>query len=69
MGTSRDGRSAGTKQADIVVDEIRKLGGTAVANYGFNYLNIKMQFVNNKTYIMLLFILVYSFSYYFLFTN
>jgi len=33
LGTSRDGRSAGTKQADIVVDEIRKLGGTAVANY------------------------------------
>ena len=69
MGTSRDGRSAGTKQADIVVDEIRKIGGTAVANYGFNTLNIKIQFVNNKTYIMFFFILVYSFSYYFLFTN
>ena len=50
LGTSRDGRSAGTKQADIVVDEIRKLGGTAVANYGFTTFN-KIQLIETYSFI------------------
>ena len=33
LGGSRDGSGAGHSMADAVVDEIRKAGGTAVANY------------------------------------
>jgi NAD(P)-dependent dehydrogenase (short-subunit alcohol dehydrogenase family) len=33
LGGSRDGSGAGQSMADAVVDEIRKAGGTAVANY------------------------------------
>jgi NAD(P)-dependent dehydrogenase (short-subunit alcohol dehydrogenase family) len=33
LGGSRDGSGAGSSMADGVVDEIRKAGGTAVANY------------------------------------
>jgi NAD(P)-dependent dehydrogenase (short-subunit alcohol dehydrogenase family) len=33
LGGTRDGSGASTKAADVVVDEIKKMGGSAVANY------------------------------------
>lgn len=33
LGSSRDGTGASTKAADVVVEEIKKMGGVAVANY------------------------------------
>lgn len=33
LGVSRSGEGTSSKAADVVVDEIRKLGGKAVANY------------------------------------
>ena len=33
LGGSRDGSGSGTRMADVVVEEIRKAGGKAAANY------------------------------------